>query len=284
MIKNKHFIIALIIIFVIILCIAWLILGTKTLTVTEYDLLDSNIPDAFDGYRIVQISDLHNAEFGKDNSRLITKIKEANPDIIVITGDYVDKRRPNADISVDLTRELVKIAPCYYVTGNHEARLGETFSYLEENLKELGVTVLRNNTSYITRNGEKISISGVDDPAFADDSFFGLLSSSIMKQELQDIETGEDYNILLSHHPEHFELYKEKGFNLVFSGHTHGGQFRIPFVGGVFAPDQGIFPKYDAGLFEEDGTSMIISRGIGNSIIPFRINNFPEIVVVNLHK
>ncbi len=284
MIKNKHFIIALIIIFVIVLCIAWLILGTKTLTVTEYDLLDSNIPDAFDGYRIVQISDLHNAEFGKDNSRLITKIKEANPDIIVITGDYVDKRRPNADISVDLTRELVKIAPCYYVTGNHEARLGETFSYLEENLKELGVTVLRNNTSYITRNGEKISISGVDDPAFADDSFFGLLSSSIMKQELQDIETGEDYNILLSHHPEHFELYKEKGFNLVFSGHTHGGQFRIPFVGGVFAPDQGIFPKYDAGLFEEDGTSMIISRGIGNSIIPFRINNFPEIVVVNLHK
>jgi predicted MPP superfamily phosphohydrolase len=124
----------------------------------------------------------------------------------------------------------------------------------------------------------------VDDPAFADDSFFGLLSSSIMKQELQDIETGEDYNILLSHHPEHFELYKEKGFNLVFSGHTHGGQFRIPFAGGVFAPDQGIFPKYDAGLFEEDGTSMIISRGIGNSIIPFRINNFPEIVVVNLHK
>ncbi len=284
MIKNKHFIIALIIIFVIILCIAWLILGTKTLTVTEYDLLDSNIPDAFDGYRIVQISDLHNAEFGKDNSRLITKIKEANPDIIVITGDYVDKRRPNADISVDLTRELVKIALCYYVTGNHEARLGETFSYLEENLKELGVTVLRNNTSYITRNGEKISISGVDDPAFADDSFFGLLSSSIMKQELQDIETGEDYSILLSHHPEHFELYKKKGFNLVFSGHTHGGQFRIPFVGGVFAPDQGIFPKYDAGLFEEDGTSMIISRGIGNSIIPFRINNFPEIVVVNLHK
>ncbi len=284
MIKNRHFIIALIIIFVIVLCIAWLILSTKTLTVTEYDLLDSNIPDAFDGYRIVQISDLHNAEFGKDNSRLITKIKEANPDIIVITGDYVDKRRPNADISVDLTRELVKIAPCYYVTGNHEARLGETFSYLEENLKELGVTVLRNNTSYITRNGEKISISGVDDPAFADDSFFGLLSSSIMKQELQDIETGEDYNILLSHHPEHFELYKEKGFNLVFSGHTHGGQFRIPFAGGVFAPDQGIFPKYDAGLFEEDGTSMIISRGIGNSIIPFRINNFPEIVVVNLHK
>ncbi len=284
MIKNKHFIIALIIIFVIILCIAWLILGTKTLTVTEYDLLDSNIPDAFDGYRIVQISDLHNAEFGKDNSRLITKIKEANPDIIVITGDYVDKRRPNADISVDLTRELVKIAPCYYVTGNHEARLGETFSYLEENLKELGVTVLRNNTADITRNGEKISISGVDDPAFADDSFFGLLSSSIIEQEIQDIETGEDYNILLSHHPEHFELYKEKGFNLVFSGHTHGGQFRIPFVGGVFAPDQGIFPKYDAGLFEEDGTSMIISRGIGNSIIPFRINNFPEIVVVNLHK
>ncbi len=281
---KKHFIIALIIIFVIILCIAWLILGTKTLTVTEYDLLDSNIPDAFDDYRIVQISDLHNAEFGKDNSRLITKIKEADPDIIVITGDYVDKRRPNADISVDLTRELVKIALCYYVTGNHEARLGETFSYLEENLKELGVTVLRNNTSYITRNGEKISISGVDDPAFADDSFFGLLSSSIMKQELQDIETGEDYNILLSHHPEHFELYKEKGFNLVFSGHTHGGQFRIPFVGGVFAPDQGIFPKYDAGLFKEDGTSMIISRGIGNSIIPFRINNFPEIVVVNLHK
>ena len=123
---------------------------------------------------------------------------------------------------------------------------------------------------------------GIDDPSFQEDYLFGD-SESVVRQAIYDLQNESDgYTILLSHRPELFDLYVETEMDLVFSGHAHGGQFRLPFVGGLVAPNQGFFPKYDAGLFSEGSTNMIVSRGVGNSIIPIRFNNRPEIIVATL--
>ncbi|MBQ8393104.1 MAG: metallophosphoesterase [Clostridia bacterium] len=283
MIKNKSKAIKLIIIFLLLIILSvWIIWGNKALMITEYTVTSDRLPDEFDGFRIAQVSDLHNSEFGRDNSELLDMLKEAEPDIIVITGDLIDSRNVNIDIALNFVKEALKIAPCYYVSGNHEANVPEYQKFKNEMIA-FGVHVLENKCVHITASGEKILLIGVDDPLLQKNNGSND-SSGIMKNVLDDlISDHEYYTILLSHRPELFELYSGYNIDLVLSGHAHGGQFRIPFVGGVFAPSQGLFPKYDAGLFYEKGTNMIISRGIGNSAFPLRINNRPEIVVVELN-
>ena len=142
--------------------------------------------------------------------------------------------------------------------------------------------ILENQKIQITREGESITLMGIDDPSFQEDYLFGD-SESVARQAIENLQNESDgYTILLSHRPELFDLYVDTGMDLVFSGHTHGGQFRLPFIGGLVAPNQGFFPEYDAGLFSEGSTTMIVSRGVGNSIIPIRFNNRPEIVVAEL--
>ena len=142
--------------------------------------------------------------------------------------------------------------------------------------------ILENQKVQITREGESITIMGIDDPSFQEDYLFGD-SESVARQAITDLQNESDgYTILLSHRPELFDLYVETEMDLVFSGHAHGGQFHLPFIGGLVAPNQGLFPKYDAGLFSEGSTTMIVSRGVGNSIIPIRFNNRPEIIVATL--
>lgn len=249
--------------------------------VNTYRITSSNLPKAFDGFRIAQLSDLHNCQMGKNNEKLISVLRAEAPDIIVITGDMIDSRNAEVDIALRLAQELVVIAPCYYVPGNHEARVSE-YDSLKAGLIELGVTVLENAKVTIESSGEKMTLAGVVDPSFKTDYLKGddtAVMGSILT-ELLDEEDG--YTILLSHRPELFEVYAQHTVDLVFSGHAHGGQFRIPFVGGLIAPNQGLFPKYDAGIYEQENTTMVVSRGIGNSVIPFRINNRPEIVLVEL--
>ena len=153
---------------------------------------------------------------------------------------------------------------------------------LKAGLEAAGVAVLENERAEIELSGETISILGVDDPSFNTDYLFGD-SAAVVSNTLTEISTGDDgFALLLSHRPELFDTYVACGMDLTLSGHAHGGQFRLPFVGGLVAPNQGLFPKYDSGLYTDGGTNMIVSRGIGNSILPFRFNNRPEVILIEL--
>lgn len=277
--KKKRILVILSLILVVL--IGWTLWGNTALEVNEYEIVSDRIPQGFDGFRIAQVSDLHNAEFGEGNGKLIEQLSQTDPDIIVITGDLIDSRHTDLNIALEFCREIISIAPVYYVSGNHEARVDE-YSELKIGLAEAGVIVLETEKLELTSEGESITLIGLKDPSFRTDYLFGDAASVTQYAlgELQNVSDG--FTILFSHRPELFDTYVEAGVDLVFSGHAHGGQFRLPLIGGLVAPNQGFFPKYDAGLFCEGKTTMIVSRGVGNSIIPFRINNPPEIVAVEL--
>ena len=265
----------------LVLLIVWIAWGNNALELNSYSIASNSLPKEFDGFRIAQVSDLHNAEMGKDNEKLISMLADAEPDIIVITGDMIDSRNTKVDVALNFAEQAVKIAPCYYVTGNHEARVDE-YRDLKDGLIELGVTVLEDAKTQIVLSGESITLVGVDDPSFETDYLFGD-DETVMNSELNELINEEDgYVVLLSHRPELFDTYVENKVDLIFSGHAHGGQFRIPFIGGVVAPNQGVFPKYDAGIFTEGNTNMVVSKGVGNSIIPFRVCNRPEVILIEL--
>lgn len=278
--KNKKgiFIIFVILTFLII----WIIWGNTSVKLNYMSLTCKNLPSEFSGYKIAQISDLHNAEFGENNSVLIEMLKDSEPDINVITGDIVDANHTDYDIAVEFAKNAVKIAPCYYVTGNHEAWLISSYYQLEEAMKEAGVTVLHDELITLNRANDTIQLIGLDDPIFLGDTYGYNVPENYVSEKLESITTTDDFTIMLSHRPELFTEYVENEIDLVFSGHVHGGQFRIPFIGGLISPDQSLFPEYDSGAYTEDHTTMVVSRGIGNSVIPVRINNRPEIVVVEL--
>lgn len=267
----------------LILIAIWIVRGNNQIKLTEYIITSTKVPESFTCFEIAQVSDLHNAELGEENSKLLELLSEVEPHIIVLTGDLIDSRHTDIEIALDFAGKAAQIAPVYYVSGNHEARV-PVYEELNMGLTEAGVTVLENQKVQITRNGESITLMGIQDPSFRTDYLFGD-AESISRQAISELQNeSEDFTVLLSHRPELFELYVDTGVDLVFSGHAHGGQFRLPFIGGLVAPNQGFFPKYDAGLFKKENTTMIVSRGLGNSIIPFQINNSPEIVVAELRK
>lgn len=280
--KNKKRIGLLTILTIILLTfMIWTAWGNTALELNTYTITSEMLPDVFNGYRIAHISDLHNAEMGKDNEKLLSMLRETEPDIIAITGDLIDSRNTNIEIALHFAKEAVKIAPCYYVTGNHEARVSE-YNIMKSHLLELGVIVLSDEQIELEKNGQTISILGVDDPSFQTDYLFGD-TEAVMRTKLKSLKSSDDvYTILLSHRPELFDAYTENCVDLVLSGHAHGGQFQLPLIGGLVAPNQGFFPEYDAGLYTSGNTNMIVSRGIGNSIIPFRFNNRPEVVLIEL--
>ena len=260
--------------------IVWTAWGNTALEISEYTIAGSRLPDGFSGFRIAQVSDLHNARMGDDNEKLLALLRDAGPDIIVITGDLVDSRNTDTGAALRFAGAAMQIAPCYYVTGNHEARIAE-YGDLKTGLEAAGVIVLENEGMELERNGQSIMLTGADDPSFQTDYLTGD-SAAVMSGVLDSLIVHDAYTILLSHRPELFETYAASGVDLVFTGHAHGGQFRLPFIGGVVAPNQGLFPKYDSGLYTQGNTNMLVSRGIGNSIIPFRFNNRPEIILVEL--
>lgn len=279
--KKKWLLLLLVLALAVCLTVQWVIWADTALVCSEITISSSSLPEAFDGLRIAQISDFHNAQFGKNNQQLLDMIREAKPDIIAITGDLVDARETDIDVALNFAREAVKIAPCYYATGNHESRV-QGFAELEQGLKEAGVVVLRNETAVLEKNGQTIQIIGLDDYTFFDGTT-GIECVNNMLQTLSRIK-GKDFSVLLSHRPEFIESIAMLDIDVILSGHTHGGQIRLPFVGGLYGPDQGYFPKYDAGLFCVGNTSMVVSRGLGNSQFPFRVNNRPEVVLIILEK
>jgi len=280
-IRKRNKTILYIAVFLLVSFIGYTIWGNLTVGINYYDVSFEKLPDAFDKFKIAQISDLHNAEFGEENLKIIKILKSEKPDIIVITGDLVDSNRTDVDIAINFVEQIVEIAPCYYVTGNHEAWIGTEYTEFENQLIESGVIVLHDEMILLSKGNESIQIIGLDDPDFTYGSSYGQYS--IFQSKLGNMNLPEGFKLLLSHRPEAFDAYVANNIDLVLSGHAHGGQFRLPIVGGIVAPNQGLFPKYDAGTYTEAKTTMIVSRGIGNSIIPIRINNRPEVVIVRLH-
>ena len=279
--KKKKFIFLAVVAAVLVALIIWIVLGNTALELNTYTISSSKLPESFDGYRIAHVSDLHNAEMGKDNEKLLAMLRNADPDMIAITGDLIDSRNTDIEVALQFVQEAVKIAPCYYVTGNHEARVNE-YGELKAGMEAAGVTVLEDERTDISLEGDTITLIGVNDPSYQTDYLFGD-SETVMSSKLTELHTdGDGFTILLSHRPELFETYTNHNIDLVLSGHAHGGQFRLPFIGGLVAPNQGLFPEYDSGLYTEENTNMLVSRGIGNSILPFRINNRPEVILIEL--
>ena len=265
--KKKIIILSAVIVLLTIFCI----FQNKYLTVDEYTFTSAKVSKSADDFRIVQVSDLHNAKFGRNNSRLISKIKDQSPDIIVITGDIVDSNHTNIDTATDFCKEAVKIAPCYYITGNHEMWLDKSETdTLYSGMNSAGVTIL-DSTTITLENG--IYLTGlVDDHLY--DGTLAKLSGSVPDDAL---------HIVLAHEPQYLEEeYTLSSPDLIITGHAHGGQVRLPFIGGIVAPDQGFFPKYTAGEYKSGDTTMYVSRGLGNSVIPLRLFNTPEINLLKI--
>ena len=279
--KKKKLIFLAVVAAVLIALVVWIAWGNTALELNTYTVTSSRLPQSFDGYRIAHVSDLHNAEMGKGNEKLLAMLREVDPDMIAITGDIIDSRNTNVEIALQFAQEAVKIAPCYYVSGNHEARVNE-YEELKTGLISAGVIILEDTQTEISIAGHTITLIGVNDPSFQTDYLFGD-SETVMSSKLAKLHTdGEVFTILLSHRPELFDTYTDYDVDLVLSGHAHGGQFRLPFVGGLVAPNQGLFPEYDAGLYTEVNTNMLVNRGVGNSILPFRFNNRPEVILIEL--
>ena len=277
---KKITIIFSIICLLLILCGIYFYFENTTLEVSTYQIASNKIPNEFNNYKIIQISDFHNNTSSKLTKKLIAEIKNQKPNIIVITGDLIDSTKTNVDIAIDMIKEIIEIAPVYYVTGNHEARTNE-YDNLKSQMIELGVKILENEAQEIQLNNSTINILGINDPSFNKER--DINDSEIVKSNMENIQYNEDnFTILLSHRPEVFKIYVEKNIDLVFTGHAHGGQIRLPFIGGIIAPNQGTFPEYTDGIYREKDTTMVVSRGIGNSIIPFRVNNRPELMIVEL--
>lgn len=184
----------------------------------------------------------------------------------------------------------MKVAPCYYAPGNHEQRRPVQYAALIRGLKALGVTVLDDAYATLSRGDASIRIAGLRDITFyearyqAEEERYGdeQLAAVLWLTQMKQLTEGSDFTLMLSHHPEYFARYSGAGVQLVFSGHAHGGQFRLPFVGGLFAPGQGILPAYSEGVHSHQDTVMVVSRGLGNSAFPLRINNPPELVLAVL--
>lgn len=290
--NRKKYIKSALVLLIVIALLLFCSYQNRHLETTYYTYKAEQLGADLEGYRIVQISDLHNVKFGKNNQKLVDRIRECEPDMIVLTGDLVDSNHTNVDRAVQFVDEIVKICPVYNVTGNHEYWLEKSeYDELMDGLVSAGVVILDNQVVEISRGDAKFRLVGLDDRSLADGTLEALLSDESIrnnqaeqKEETADNEdSGEkELTVVLAHEPQYLARYAGTGVDLVLSGHAHGGQFRLPFVGGIVASDQGFLPEYTAGEYYMNGTEMIVSRGLGNSVIPVRLFNYPEIVCVDL--
>ena len=274
-------------IFPIILIVITLVTGiilvdsNMRLVTTTYELSYQNLPDAFDGYRIVVLSDVHAAVFGEDNGGIVSRVRAASPDIIALTGDLIDGTGKLATdeqivIAQALAARLLTVAPVYYITGNHDwdsNALRELLAVLEE----CGVKILRNRYTLLEAEGDTIVLAGTDDPngpadMIKPDEFVGRIVES----------EGERFIVMLEHRNNNLRLYSDLGVELVLCGHAHGGIIRLPFTDGLLGPRRDFFPTYTSGVYTDGATNMVVSRGVGNHTGFPRFLNNPEVVVIEL--
>ena len=270
--------------------------ANNAIEVSRVAFASEKTPTAFDGCVLIQISDLHGKVFRNDSQRLFQLVEREKPDLILITGDLVDERNFDLQEAARVVARANAIAPVFYVSGNHESNLREPFySQTIDAVREAGATILQDRVATLARrNGaivaeprqdetnyeERVDLIGVFDPVRSP-----MPDRDALRRALDSVTIRpERLTILASHRPEAFDLYVEKGCDLIFSGHAHGGQFRIPLLcpNGLNAPHQGWFPQYAGGVYEQCGSTMIVSRGLGPSVLPTRLFNRPELVVCRL--
>lgn len=277
--KRRHplrWVAALLILLAVGWCfLQWQLWGIQV-TVTQVGV--HGLPDGFEGLRIVQISDLHGHEYGQDSEALLALVAQQAPEFIVVTGDLIDQESHLAMVPA-LARGLAAIAPTYYVTGNHEWAVGGV-PRLKGILTECGVTVLSNQYVTLERNGDSLVLAGVDDPnGYADQKTPEELYGEIQR------EAGDLCTILLAHRNDRFGQYAAAGYDLVISGHAHGGIVRLPFTDGLLGTDRKLFPTWTAGVYTLGDSTLFVSRGLGNNTVPihgFRLFNRPDLAVLEL--
>lgn len=253
----------------------------KVVKKSTYEIKSNKIPASFDDFKIAQLSDIHCDKIGFSDLIFLKNLRDEKPDIIFITGDILDSYRNNSAVAHNILSQIADIAPCYFVSGNHELRLTEEYEKLKLVLKKLGITNLNNSNVELKRDNETIKISGIEDFnyfIYSDRTNY----YANHKNMLVDLYDENIFTILLAHRPEKFDIYNEVGYDLIFSGHAHGGQWNVPFVGRIFSPSQGFFPTYTNGIYKNTNSTMIVSQGLGNSSFPTRINNRLELVIVKL--
>lgn len=261
------------------LLIIFLVYFSTVIGITRYNISDDRIPDAFNGYKILQISDFHTASFYGGTESLIKSVRKEKPDVIVLTGDLIDENKVNMIPVKKLVSQLVPIAPVYFVSGNHDVWYGD-FSGLKNTIKKLGGNLLDNRKVILQRGSSYINLFGIGDPETWDDKS----AEAYLREKIKALKTDNGYNILLFHRANMFDIIKGRGIQLVFSGHMHGGQLQLPFIGGLVSPHNHHrwFPKYTDGKWTSEGTTLIVSRGLGNNAPVPRLFNPPEVVVVTL--
>ncbi|AWK51832.1 metallophosphoesterase [Clostridium beijerinckii] len=251
--------------------------------VSNYKIKSDKIPKGFNNFKIVHLSDLHSYGLKNYNIQLIKKINNENPNIIVMTGDMVNKYDTNFEKFLSLSETLSKKYDIYYILGNHEVRLKkDDLDLIIQKLKKFGIKVLINEKINIMRKKDYINIYGMDIPL----SYYKIINKP---SNVEEIITGvlnqcseKEYNILLAHNPLYFEEYAKNNVDLTLSGHVHGGMIRLPFVGALLSPERKFFPKYSSGVYEVNNKKLIVSRGIGHSRPGVRLFNRPEIVSITL--
>lgn len=274
--RGRGCLTALIILALIAAAAAFLIKDSRDdLEISRYEVKSQKLPESFDGFKIVQLSDLHGAEFGEDGMGLVEKVKELEPDIIALTGDFVTDEGDLAAVE-KLAARLVKLCPVYFISGNHEFGSGLAVK-VRNILERAGVKYLSNEYLTISRGEDEILLGGVEDPlAYAD-----MLSPDELAQKMNDA-APDAFKILLGHRNYWMTEYPELPVDLIFCGHAHGGLIRIPGMGGLIGTDRRLFPDFDAGQFNNGRYTLIVSRGLGNSVSIPRVFNRPEIVCVEL--
>ena len=275
----KILIISCVVLLIVALLFLFVYYQDNHLVVSEYTYTNNDIPTEFDGYRIVQLSDLHDKQFGQNQEALVSYIHDINPDTIFLTGDFVTKK--SIEHSKELVEALSNKYEMFFVPGNHEAGYTK-YDELKTILANNNVRILENEVAAIIKDTASINVIGLLDPSFYKQS--AAANAKEMEHALESLtENLEGTTLLLAHRPEYINTYSKNNVNLVFSGHAHGGQFILPFVGSVYAPGQGLFPKLTQGIHNVDATTIVISRGLGNLAPVPRLFNYPEIVIVTLH-
>ncbi|MEL1135777.1 metallophosphoesterase [Desulfitobacterium sp. THU1] len=248
--------------------LSYLYFALHSITVKHYTIAVSNLPKEFEGFTILHLTDLHSKEYGDKQDKLLDLINRQSFDMVAMTGDFIDKSNPDVEPTLSLVKGLSS-KPIFFVPGNHE--WSHKFK-IKSVLETHGVEILENKGLKYSKGNSHIWIVGVDDP---------YLRRDRLDQALDGI-TDSQPRVLLAHAPNIFMPAAKSSIELVLVGHTHGGQVRLPMVGAVVAPGQGLFPKYDYGQFTSGSTNMIINCGLGESVLPIRFYSRPEIVLVKL--
>lgn len=259
-------------------------LSNKLVKISRYNIKTEKIPFEFDKFKIIQLSDFHNYNYlGKDNKIVVDKINDENPDIIVMTGDMVNKYDDNFDNFFKLVEILSKKYNMYYIAGNHEKKLkNDYFSLIVGRLEKLGIKILNDGKFTLMKGKDYINIYGIDIPLM----YYRTKNKPSNINEIVNSSlntcSSDEYNILLAHNPLYFDEYAKYNVDLTLSGHVHGGMVRLPFIGGILSPERKFFPKYNSGVYSINNKKLVVSRGMGHSKPGLRIFNMPEIVSITL--